>query len=225
MSFPKGSRRDDPLDVSSWLKSRKSLKFMGKQDLLALRAAGLAVQEAGLPEETLRQRTGIYLSVGYIPFERSNVESLARNSSQNGRFSMDLFSTAALGEVNPLLTFRCLPNMPIFHVSLNLGVQGPSFITYPGGGQFYVALEQAIGALQRDEVDAALVGAVCDQDNFLVERHFKRLKPTQDWVLADAAGFLVLEKRSTAARRSAPLKAEWVGSEIRYEPFDPFQEI
>src|SRR5688572_29797121 len=83
---------DANVDVLPWLKQRKMKKFMGKQDQLAVIAAGVAAQDAGLSEEQLRCRTGIYLCVGYIPFERMEIETIARNSSSNGKFSMDLFS-------------------------------------------------------------------------------------------------------------------------------------
>ena len=164
---------------------------MGKQDQLAVIAAGLAAKSAGMSDEDLRMKTGLYLCVGYIPFERQEIETIAKNSSSNGEFSMELFSTKGFEEVNPLLTFRCLPNMPIFHVSLNLNIQGPYFITYPGAGQFYLALEQAVFALESREIDYALVGGVADQNNFLVQHHFQRLGFDASQLL-DAAGFLCL---------------------------------
>ena len=187
---------------------------MGKQDQLAVIAAGKAVQQAGVSEDLLRSRTGIYLCVGYIPFERSDIEPIAKNSTNDGDFSPTLFSTAGFEQVNPLLTFRCLPNMPIFHVSLNLGIQGPYFITYPGAGQFYLALEQAVAALNRREIDVALVGGVADQNNFLVQHHFKRWN--SDWTLVDAAGFLCIQ------RSSPNPKIEWLQSQISYQPIEPY---
>ena len=54
----------------------------------------------------------------------------------------------AFAALNPLLTFRCLSNMPAFHVSVNFDVQGPYFVTYPGAGQLYLALEEAVDALR-----------------------------------------------------------------------------
>jgi hypothetical protein len=185
--------QDSEIDVLPWLKYRKMKKFMGKQDELAVIASGLAARDARLSEEDLRTKTGLYLCVGFIPFERQEIETIARNSSDNGRFSMDLFSTKGFDEVNPLLTFRCLPNMPIFHVSLNLNIQGPYFITYPGAAQFYVALEQACLALENREIDFALVGGVVDQNNFLVQHHYKRTAIGTK-ATPDAAGFLCLER-------------------------------
>jgi len=191
---------ESSVDVLPWLKSRKMRKFMAKQDQLAVIAAGLAAREAGLSAEDLRLRTGIYLCVGYIPFERSEIEAIAKNSTGNGQFSMDFFSTKGFEEVNPLLTFRCLPNMPIFHVSLNLNVQGPYFITYPGAGQFYTALEQAVLALQSGEIEYALVGGVADQNNFLVQHHFERMGFANQ-TFFDAAGFFCLQRNAGSSER------------------------
>ena len=193
---------------------------MGKQDELAVIAAGRALAQAKLPSDVLRERTGIYLAVGYIPFEQADIEPLAQHSIRDGQFSMEMFSTVGIEQVNPLLTFRCLPNMPIFHVSLNFGVQGPYFVTYPGVGQFYLALERAVADLELGLIDYALLGGTADQNNFLVQWHFSRLQPRRQWSLHDAAGFLCLEKRSTAAARSAPVRIELASWEIEYAPHE-----
>lgn len=219
---------DSEIDVLPWLKYRKMKKFMGKQDELAVIASGLAARNAQLSEEDLRSRTGLYLCVGFIPFERQEIETIARNSSDNGTFSMDLFSTKGFDEVNPLLTFRCLPNMPIFHVSLNLNIQGPYFITYPGAAQFYVALEQACLALDQQEIDFALVGGVADQNNFLVQHHYNRSGITTN-PTPDVAGFICLERNGVAsseasARRREDSRSEdasdraLLGLSIKYQP-------
>lgn len=205
-----------------FLKSRKTLKFMGKQDKLAVAAAGKALREAAIPAAEFRDGLGVYLAVGYIPFERADIEVLAGNSLRAGAFSMDLFSRQALDQINPLLTFRCLPNMPLFHVSLNFGIQGPSFVTYPGAGQFYLALERAVRALQAGKVAHALVGGVADQENFLVDFHLGRSPATRAWKARDAAAFLCLERRSTAEARGAAIRLELLSLRIDYRAHDPF---
>jgi len=95
-----------------------------------------------------------------------------------------------------------LPNMPAFHVSLNFDVQGPYHVAYPGAGQFYTALEEAFAALAAGAIDVALVGAVADQTNGLVEHHFARLTPPRSAAdLGNAAAFLVVEDERGAAER------------------------
>ena len=217
-------------EVLPWLKSRKMRKYMGKQDELAVIASGEALRMASGGAGDQRPaggdsgaRTGLYLCVGYIPFERADIEALTSHSIHDGHFSMELFSTVGIEQVNPLLTFRCLPNMPIFHVSLNFGICGPYFVTYPGIGQFYLALERAVSALRSGEIDRALVGGVADQNNFLVDYHFERLgggRAARD----DVAAVLCLERRGDAERRGARPRAELLELDIGYRPHDPLAE-
>jgi 3-oxoacyl-(acyl-carrier-protein) synthase len=206
-------------DVLPWLKSRKMHKYMGKQDELAVVAAGRALANAAVNTND-GARIGIYLCVGYIPFERADIDAITAGSLRDGQFSMEQFSTVGIEQVNPLLTFRCLPNMPAFHVSLNFGLRGPYFVTYPGIGQFYLALEAAATALSAGEVDYALVGGVADQRNFLVEYHFSRL-PRSGVERPDAAAVLCLETRAHASDRRAPRRAELLELDIDYQPHDP----
>jgi 3-oxoacyl-(acyl-carrier-protein) synthase len=216
--LPAGAGVQD--EVLPWLKSRKMRKYMGKQDELALIAAGRALANAKVDIED-GSRIGVYLCIGYIPFERADIDAITAGSLRDGQFSMARFSTVGIEQVNPLLTFRCLPNMPAFHVSLNLGLRGPYYVTYPGIGQFYLALEAAAGALLAGEIDYALVGGVADQRNFLVEYHFSRLPQCTALERQDAAALLCLETRAHAADRRAPARAELLDLEVSYEPHDP----
>jgi len=208
-----------PCDSSGYLKVRKQRKFMGLQDELAVVAAGRALESAGLPGP-LGARAGLFLAVGYIPFEQSDIDLLLAGSLTDGRFSMERFSTDGYASVNPLLTFRCLSNMPAYHVSVNFDLQGPYFVTYPGAGQFYQALEEAAAAIRGGRIDVALVGGVAHQDNFLVRHHFRRLEPSEDRRV-DSAGILVLEAASRAGPRVRGRLLRWT---IDYRAVDPFEE-
>lgn len=212
----------DPLP---YLRVKKLRKFMGVQDDLAVAAASRAVEMAGLASSGLGERAGLYWTTGYIPFERRDLESLARAATADGQFSMQRLSTTGFHAVNGLLTFQCLPNMPAFHISANFDLQGPYFVSYPGPGQFYVALEQAIQALTEGEIDVALVGGVAYQRNFLVQHHFAQLPQLRDVEsLLDAAGCLVLERRESPQSRGATVLAKLVDLDVVYRPFDPFVE-
>jgi 3-oxoacyl-(acyl-carrier-protein) synthase len=212
-------------DPSPFLRLRKMRKFMGRQDDLAVTAAGRALGSASLTAP-LGERCGLYLTVGYIPFESADIESLVGASIEEGRFSMKRFAVDGFKAINPLLTFRVLPNMPAFHVSLNFDLQGPYRVTYPGIGQFYSALEEAAAALDAGAVDAALVGAVADQQNFLVEHHFGRLSPPVPADrLVNAAAFLLLERAPDAAARGACARARMTAWEMHYVPADTYASV
>lgn len=210
------------VDPGEFLRVRKLRKFMGRQDDLAVTAAGRALRAASLTAP-LGESCGLYLAVGYIPFEGAEIDQLLDASTEDGRFSMARFASTGTAAINPLLTFRVLPNMPAFHVSLNFDVQGPYAVSYPGIGQFYTVLDDAISALNTGLVDVALVGGVADQQNFLVAHHFSRIEPPVDPSrLVDAAAFLVLETASRAAARGAIVRARLLDLDLAYEPLDPF---
>ena len=139
---------------------------------------------------------------------------------------MPRFAANAFGAINPLLTFRVLPNMPAFHVSLNFDIQGPYTVSYPGIGQFYGALEDAWAALESKAIDVALVGGVADQRNFLVEHHFSRVAPpVEPSRLANAAAFITIERAADARARGAAARARLTGYRLAYTPAEPFAEI
>lgn len=212
-------------DPTPYLKVRKNRKFMGTQDDLAVTAAGKALSSAGLEEVALGPRAGIYLAVGYIPFEKSDIDDLVAESTRNGCFSMTRFSTKGYAAVNPLLTFRCLSNMPAFHISVNFDVQGSYLVTYPGPAQFYLAVEEAVAALEANRVDIALVGGVAHQENFLVAHHFSRIDyPIAAERLVDAAGCLVLESAAHAANRSVQPLGRLLEWDLSYSAYHPFEE-
>ncbi|MBI2898641.1 MAG: hypothetical protein HYY17_00480 [Planctomycetes bacterium] len=214
-----GAATSAPADPGPYLRDGKHRKFMGEQDCLALVAAGEALREAGLLGRPLGERAGLFLAVGFVSFERDDMERLVAGSTEEGRFSMRRFSTAGFNAIHPLRTFRCLSNMPAFHISVNFDIRGPYFVTYPGIGQWYLALDEAVRSLDAGAIDVALVAGVAYQRNFLVERHFRRLvPPLRPEELVDAAGCIVLERDAARAR------GRLLALGIDYAPYHPFEE-
>jgi len=194
------------LEPTEFLRSRKTRKFMGTQDDLAVLAAGTALGRAQLGPDKLGERAGLFAVVGYIPFNAEDIDPVLAASLEGERFSMQKFSSGGFQRAHPLLTFRCLPNMPAFHVSANFDLQGPYFVSYPGPGQVYAALEEAQQALVEHSIDVAVVLAVEHQRNFLVEHHFQRLTPpTAATELWDAGACLVLQRAEEVPKPRATL--------------------
>lgn len=216
-----GEGATDPLSKpTQFLKERKSLKYMGLQDQLAVLVAGRALEAANLLGQELGDRCGLYLAVGYIPFEERDIAPVLSASMDADVFSLEKFSKEGYTRAHPLLAFRCLPNMPAYHVAANFGISGPYSVVYPGGGQLYQALEQAIDDLQQERVDWALVGGVAHQRNFLVEHHMRRQLPSvEPHKLRDAASMLLL-RRGTGANG-----CRLIETSVGYTPFDPLVEV
>jgi 3-oxoacyl-[acyl-carrier-protein] synthase II len=214
---------DDPktVDPTPYLRIRKNRKFMGTQDDLAVVAMGRSLEHAGLVGVPLGERAGLYAVVGFIPFDQSDIAPVLEGSLVDGEFSMERFSTDGFRRAHPLLTFRCLPNMPAYHVSANFDLQGPYLVTYPGAGQTYAALEEACSALEAGTIDFAFVLTVAHQRNFLVEHHFSRLEPPAPArALCDVACCLVLEREEAAAQRGGSARIRLLRLEHEYQPFD-----
>jgi 3-oxoacyl-(acyl-carrier-protein) synthase len=214
------------VDPTPFLKVRKSRKFMGTQDDLAVVACGRALASAGLAAP-LGERTGLFLAVGYIPFREEDIGPvLAASMTDDGeRFDVRKFGAGGFQKAHPLLTFRCLPNMPAYHVSVSFDVQGPYCVTYPGPSQLYAALEEARAALEDGRIDVALVGGVAHQANFLVKHHFARVEPsTSAERLRDAAAMIVIETEAHAKARGARVRAHLDELRIAYAPFDVLSE-
>ena len=175
-------------DPKLYLTTPKSRKFMGKQDLLSVTALGRALETTNYQGH----RSGIYMSVGYIPFEKDILENIARLSSAGTKFSMNNFVKDAVSQLNPLLTFRCLPNMPVYHCSVNFNITGAYYVTHPSIGEFYQCLIRAIADLKSNRVDCAMVGACADMNNFLVTQCL-RMKKLNITSLTDSAAFIILK--------------------------------
>lgn len=216
-----GEAETSPLSKPTrFLKEKKSLKYMGLQDQLAVWVAGCALEQAGLWGSDLGDRCGLYLAVGYIPFEERDIAPVLAASLEGSEFSLEKFSEEGYTRAHPLLAFRCLPNMPAYHVAANFGISGPYSVVYPGGGQLYQALEQALDDLRRERVDWALVGGVAHQRNFLVEHHMRRQIPSvEPSALRDAASMLLLRREQGRSR------CRLIDIDVSYHPFDPLKEV
>ena len=187
----------DQFDCGEFLKEKKAKKLMSLRDQLSLTAAGRALIHAGMEfplSGDVGRRAGIYLTAGYLGFEGLQLHKLAEGSVKNGVFSMESFSET-YRQLNPLLTFKCLPNMAIFHISRHFGIHGSYFSTYPGGGQFFQGLKQACRDLTRGSIETALVGAVAEQRNPLVQNHVRKRKLNPE-LLNDTSVFFVLSSRN-----------------------------
>ena len=203
--------------VIPYLRDPKVIKLMSIQDQLSVICACQAVKQAGLSSDELDNKTGIYITVGYISFDDMDLNVLSKYSEENFLFSIKRFSTEAIYQLNPLLTFKCLPNMALFHVSNELQIHGRYFISYPGPGQWFQCLERAVDDLQAQRVTYALVGAAAYQNNKLVRHQMNRINIGQTKQLVDNAAFWILTKSDTK-QSIATLQI----LDLCYHPIDPF---
>lgn len=214
---------DEGCDPSPFLREKKSKKYLGLQDALATVSAGRALAGSGFGMAPPAERTGLFIAVGYIPFLEKDVQPVLEGSlDANGAFSLPRFAAEGYQRAHPLLAFRCLPNMPAYHIAANFGIEGPYVVCYPSAGQLYLALLEAMAALDERRVDVALVTGVAHQRNYLVEHHMARIDdPPGDAALRDASATVVLERSQDARARGAQVVARIESVSVGYAPFDP----
>ncbi|MBT3980026.1 MAG: hypothetical protein HOE90_01660 [Bacteriovoracaceae bacterium] len=181
-------------EIKGLLKDRKLFKFMSKQDKLMALCALKSWEQAKIEEDQDLSRVGIYLCVGILPFDEAPLEKLCVKSITDNKFDIKVFSDLAYNSMNPLLTFKCLPNMALFHTSYNLGVTGRYFMTYSGVSDWVQCLQKGIKDLEDGIIDYAIVGSACDQDNFLVRQFYQRLGHDLNKDPIDSASVMILRR-------------------------------
>src|SRR5687767_15958754 len=81
---------DGRVDSSKYLREKKSRKYMGLQDELAVACVGNALAHAALSPSGAR--TGLYAAVGYIPFREPDIAPVLDGSLVDGAFSLKRFA-------------------------------------------------------------------------------------------------------------------------------------
>ena len=112
----------DPCDHIS---QRKMVKLMSREAQMAVSAAGLAIDDAGIKDYYCPHRTGLYLGTGLTSGELEDLIRLIEHSiDENDRFSYQKMGSEALHNCNPLLSFKILTNMPLCYISMLFHVKG-----------------------------------------------------------------------------------------------------
>jgi 3-oxoacyl-[acyl-carrier-protein] synthase II len=207
LEHPYIARVPDDFDPTHWVRRRKELKLMARANVLAVAAARLALDDAGLAPGEALEDAGLYLGVGQEPGDLDDVLPAVAHSRDPAGEHLDLarLSTDGLGQMNPLSSIKTLPNMSHAHVAISLGLRGPGMTLCSGPGAGPAALEAAVRALVTGRADRVLAGAadapIAFSDRVSAARR-GHLSP-----LAEAAVLLVLEPAESAAARGARVLA------------------
>ncbi len=203
----------------------KLVRLMNRDAQLAVAAAHLALQDAGLKPGTDLPPEAIALfgATGLAGLPLAEVAPLIRASARSdGAFDPVLFGSAGLKAVSPILSFRILSNMPVCFVSICENIQGPNAIYTPWEGQGARAIEAGARAIRSGEVPCAVVGGCDSKTHALAFLTLEQRGVFEPWkrtgagpVPGEGAVFLVLEEADHAAARGARRYATLAGSAFR----------
>jgi len=213
----------DPVQYVSFKDARR----MARVSLLALAAAREAIADAGLstpvPEP---ERTGVLIGTGMGGFERA-AEAL------------ELYRAKGLRGVGPFAFLACVPNMPAYHVGLDIQATGPLSTIVSACATGTQAIGEGAEWIRRGAADVVLAGGaeglvhVATVGGFAVlrglslrnhepERACRPFDAERDgFVIGEGAGVVVLEELEHARARGAEIYAEVLGQASSADAFHP----
>jgi 3-oxoacyl-[acyl-carrier-protein] synthase I len=224
------------LDPRALVKDRRLHKLLSRADLLGLKAAVEAVEEAGLAAARERldepgraefnERTAVVAASGGASY-RNQWDFLPPLESAAG--SRRAFGEEVPSAVTPMWLLRNLPNNVLCYAGVTLGFKGPNanFTSHSASG--VLALLEASRMLHDGEADRALVVGYDTAVEPQVLLHYARLgllaaeairafdAARDGCLLGEGAGALVLETEEAAARRGARALGEVRGGAVASE--------
>lgn len=205
----------DDFDPSAFL-SRRRVQWTDRFSQLAVSAARLAIDDAGLRIDGLRAEMGV--------FTGSALGGVALAEEQMG-----VFRAQGLRSVRPLLTICVFGGAAASNIAIEFGITGPAGANANSCAAGAMAIGDAFRAVRRGEIRAAIAGGVeaplapltygaftvaramstNNEDATHASRPFDAAR--DGFVMAEGAGMLVLERYEDALKRNAQIYGEITG--------------
>ncbi len=173
-------------DLASWIDGldakgivpkhyRKAVKVMARDTQIAVVAAAMAAEDAGLvtrvtSEETTypSERMGCLIGAGLIAAEATEVTSaLAPASDEHGTMDLRAWGEGAMEKLPPLWMLKYLPNMLACHVTILHGCTGVSNTITFGEASGLLSIGESMRVIERGDADACFSGSAESKLNVL----------------------------------------------------------
>jgi len=147
---------------------RKATKVMARDIELAVAAAHLAVQDAGITtpgsdpdgeRSYASPRMGVHIGAGLIATEENELTyALDAARAEDGSFDINKWGSEGMSQLTPLWLLKYLPNMLAAHVTIIHDAQGPSNTITCNEASAMLSLGESLRVIQRGQADACLSG-------------------------------------------------------------------
>ncbi len=210
---------------------RKATKVMCRDTELAVGAAAVAVEDAGIttaatsddPPTIDPARVGCHIGAGLISAEMNELTTALITSTQEGEgFDLNHWGKEGMNNLSPLWLLKYLPNMLACHVTIVHDCRGPSNTITCCEAASGLSIAESRRVIQRGDADACLSGGAEDRVNplALFRQHCTgRLAPTdgsgdlssivlpfskdaRGTVVGEGGGILLIESQASCQGRS-----------------------
>lgn len=212
-----------------YVKPRKSLKVMSREIQMGVASATLAVEDAGLEVEKIDvERFGVVYGSPMLYADCPELTDLYESCAVDGAFDFDRFGSQFSKQMLPLWMLKYLPNMTASHIGIAHGARGPNNSVIQGDCSSTLAMIEAMSVIQRGRADVMLTGGAGDRMNLTAVMYrgdsdlsHRNDAPTEasrpfdahrdGQVIGEGAGTIVLEERTHAEKRGAPILGSIIG--------------
>jgi 3-oxoacyl-[acyl-carrier-protein] synthase II len=211
---------------------RKSRKYMARDIQLAVAAAQLAMNDAGLVDGGVApSRIGIDLGAGLISTELDELApAISMASAGTGTFEFPVWGRESIGVIEPIWLLKYLPNMLACHISILMDCQGPSNTITEADASSNLAIAEASRIIARGKADVMITGGADSKIHPLSLTRMALYGTMSRWegdpagacrpfdsrrdgaIPGEGAGILILEEREHALRRGATIHGEILGA-------------
>lgn len=205
-------------EPEKFVTQRKSLKVMARDIQLAVAAASLAFENAGLKNSIFsKERFGVTVGSGVLNHEPDELAYCVKNSlGDDGALDLKKFGGDGLSSLFPLWLLKYLPNMSACHISILFDLRGPNNSITTGASAGLQAVGEAARIVARGDADLMLAGGAESKLNPVGLAEYKILGLLSDTnkpglVIGEGAGFLIVEELEHAKKRGAKILAEVAG--------------
>lgn len=178
-----GEVRD--FDVRQWVPKtyRKATKVMARDTELAVGAARLAADDAGLATKSSPAgapgfpidpaRTGCQIGAGLIAAETGELSRAASTAGgPDGSWDLERWGTedggaGAMNNLPPLWLLKYLPNMLACHVTIVHGAEGPSNTITCAEASALLSIGEGVRVIERGDADLCFAGGAESKVNYM----------------------------------------------------------
>jgi 3-oxoacyl-[acyl-carrier-protein] synthase II len=219
-----------PLEGDRKKAIKKGLKVMCRETRMAVAAAQLALNDAGVADKPFDpESAGVVLGSDYMLTMPEDYEAGMKKCADAGDFEFTRWGNEGLDQMTPLWMLKYLPNMPASHIAIYNDLRGPNNSLTMREAASNLAIGEAFRTIQRGHANAMVAGATgtrilpmqaihalqteqmaaenCDPTK--ASRPFD--KNRTGMVAGEGAGMVILEELESAKVRGAKILAEVVG--------------